>query len=399
MVMQKWTLAFTVCGSSNSSFFEPFYCQEWRCRSGHRLLQCVVHPIAASLTLSLPRIAMQKWTLAFTVCGSSNNCLFVPFIANNVMQKWTLVFTVCGSSNSSLFVPFIAKNGDAELDVGFFSLRSGRKLLQCVVHPTTASLFLSLPRMVMQKWTLAFTVCGSSNNSFFEPFYCQEWRYRSGHRLLQCVVHPIAASLTLSLPRIAMQKWTLAFTVCGSSNNCLFVPFIANNVMQKWTLAFTVCGSSNSHFFFTFIDRNDDAELDVGFFSLRSGRWLLQCVGHPIATSLSHSLPRMTMQNWTLASIVFGLTNRRFFVPFIAMNGDAEVDVGFLMCGLSTSRFFAPFIAKNGDRSGRWLYCVVCPSRFFVTFIAKIGDARSGRWLYGVWFINSASLSFHCQEW
>ncbi|KAJ8525928.1 hypothetical protein K7X08_002681 [Anisodus acutangulus] len=163
---------------------------------------------------------------------------------------------------------------------------------------------------------MAFTVCGSSNNCFFVPFIAKNGD-AYGRWLLQGVVHPIAA-LSLSLPRMAMR-------------------------------------------------------MDAGFY---------KGVVCPIDASLSLSLPRMAMQKWTLAFTVCGLSSSRFFVPFIANNGDAEVNVGFYVCGSSNNCFFVPFIAKNGDAYGRWLFrCGSSYSRLFVPFIAKNGDAY-GRWLY-----------------
>ncbi|KAJ8525938.1 hypothetical protein K7X08_002691 [Anisodus acutangulus] len=219
MAMQKWKLAFTVYGSSNSSFFVVFITKNamrmdagfTRCglsnsrffvpfiakngdAYGRWLYKGVVHPIAASLSLSLPRMAM-RMDVGFTkMYGLSNNRFFVPFIAKNddgevdvgffsvcffsvslqrtAMQKWTLAFTVCGLSNSHLFLPFIAKNGDAY----------GRlALTKCVVHPIAASLSFSMPRMAM--------------------------RMDAGFKDVVC---PVAASLSISLPRMAMRKWTLA---------------------------------------------------------------------------------------------------------------------------------------------------------------------------------------------
>ncbi|KAJ8558479.1 hypothetical protein K7X08_005245 [Anisodus acutangulus] len=150
-------------------------------------------------------MAMQKWTLSLTVYGLSNSHFFVPFIAKTAMQKYMLAFTVCGSSNSSFFVAFITKNGDAEVDVGFNS----------------------------------------------------------------CVVCPIATSLSLSLPRMGMQKWTLAFTVCGFSNSHFFVPFNDKNGDAEVDVGFYSVCSPNCRFFVPFIAKNDNAEVDVGFYSLR----------------------------------------------------------------------------------------------------------------------------------
>ncbi|KAJ8525931.1 hypothetical protein K7X08_002684 [Anisodus acutangulus] len=356
MAMQKWTLALTVYGLSNSHFFVPFIAKNGDAEVDVGFYS-VVHPIAASLSLSLPRMAMQKLTLALTVYGLSNSRFFVPFIAKNgdaevdvgfcsvvhpiaacltlslprmAMQKWTLAFTkwmlaftVCGSSNSNFFVAFIAKNGDAEVGIGFNS---------SVVHPIAASLSLSLPRMAMQKWTLAFTVCGSSNSGLFDPFIA-----KNGNAEVDIGFY--TNSLSLSLPRMAMQKLTLALTVYGLSNSRFLSLSLPRMTMQKWTLAFAVCSSSNSRLFDPFIAKNGNAEVDVGFYtslSLSLPRMAMQKLtlaltvyGLSNSRFLSLSLPRMTMQKWTLAFAVCGSSNSRLFDPFIAKNDNAEVDVGF----------------------------------------------------------------------
>ncbi|KAJ8525935.1 hypothetical protein K7X08_002688 [Anisodus acutangulus] len=233
-----------------------------------------------------------------------------------------------GSSNSRL--SFIAKNGN----VG-------------VVYPI-AALSLSLPRMAM-RMDVGFTMCGSSNSRFFVPFIAKNGN-AYGLALQRCgMVCPIATSLSLSLPRMAMRmevgfykvygssnsrfltsfiakngnaygRW-LYKDVCGSSNSRLFVPFIAKNGNAYGRLAFTKCGSSNSRLFVPFIAKNGNGD----------GTWLYKDVGmvHPIVACLSHSLPKVAMHKWTLALTVYGLSNNRFFVPFIPKNGDAEVDVGF----------------------------------------------------------------------
>ncbi|KAJ8525936.1 hypothetical protein K7X08_002689 [Anisodus acutangulus] len=397
-VMQKWMLAFTVCGSSNSRLFVPFHCQEWRCvwtlaltkvvcpiaaslslslprmaeqRWTLAFTKCMVCPIAASLSLSLPRMTMQKWTLAFAVCSSSNSRLFDPFIAKNGNAEVDVGYNIvcrffpfiakngdaygraftCGSSNSRFFVPFIAKNGNAygrwlykgmvcpiATFVPFIAKNGdayGRWLYKGVVHPIAACL-LSLPRMAMRMGRLALQMWyGLSNSRFFVPFIAKNadaygsWLYG--------VVHPIAA-LSHSLPRMAMRKWTLALQRYGLSNSHFFVHFIAKN--DGMEVGFTKCGSSNSRLFVPFIAKNGDAYGTLA---------LTKCMVYPIAVSLSLSLPRMTMKKWTLAFTVCGLSNSRLFDPFIAKNGNAEVDTGFNMCGSSNSRLFDPFIAKNGN--------------------------------------------------
>ncbi|KAJ8525927.1 hypothetical protein K7X08_002680 [Anisodus acutangulus] len=368
MAMQKWTLDFTVCGSSNSRFFVPFITKNGDAELDVGFYKGVVHPIVTSWSLLLSRMAMR-------------------------MGRWLL--QRCGSSNSRFFVPFIAKNGDAY----------GRWLYG-VVHPIAASLSLSLPRMAMRmdvgfykgvvhpidffvpfiakngdaygRWLLQR--CGSSNSRFFVPFIAKNgdaygrWLYKADY-------------LSFSLPRMAMQKWTLSFTVCGSSNSRFFVPFIAKNgnAYGRWLLQ--RCGSSNSRFFVPFIAKNGDAY----------GRWLYKGVVHPIA-SLSLSLPRMhAYGRWLYKGVVHptsnspfiakngdacGSSNSRFFVPFIAKNGDAKWTLALQRCGSSNSRFLSLSLPRMAMRMGRWLLqrCGSSNSRFFVPFIAKNGDAY-GRWL------------------
>ncbi|KAJ8525937.1 hypothetical protein K7X08_002690 [Anisodus acutangulus] len=301
--------------------FVPFIAKNGDAEVEVGFYRCMVCPIAASLSLSFPRMAMPKWTLAFIVCGSSNSRFFglslprmamrmdagftkyglsnsrffVPFIAKNgdAYGRWLL--QRCGSSNSRFFVPFIAKNGDA-YDIGFTKHSLPRMAMRMdagfydVVCPITTSLSISLPRTAMRMDVGFYSVDHPIATFLSHSLPRMAMRMDAGFN--KGMVHPIAASLSLSLPRMAMRKWTLALQGVVHPI-AAFVPFIA---------------------------KNGDAYVDVGF---------TKCVVHPIAASLSLSMPKMAMQKLTLALTVSGLSNSRFFVAFIAKNGDAEVDVGF----------------------------------------------------------------------
>ncbi|KAJ8525925.1 hypothetical protein K7X08_002678 [Anisodus acutangulus] len=376
MAMQKWTLAFTVCGTSNSPSLS-LSLPRMAMRMDAGFYKGVVHPISLFvpfiaknamrmdvgftrcgssnsrfLSLSLPRMAMQSGRLALQRCGSSNSRLFVlslprmaygrwllqgvvrpitvfvPFIAKNVMQ-WTLALQ-CGSSNSaylSLSLPRMAMR----MDAGFY---------KGVVCPIVRFFvpFIAKNGDAYGRWLYKG---GSSNNHFFVPFIAKngdaevgvdfyKWRCFSGHWLLQCSVHPIVASLSLSLPRIAMQKWTLAVTVCGSSNNRFFVPFITKNAMQKWKLALTMCGSSYSHFFVPFIAKND-----------AYGRWLLQPLFVPFIAKNGDAYDGL------YKGVVHPII--AFFVPFIAKNGDAVWTLALQRCG-SSNRFLSLSLPRMAMR-------------------------------------------------